>query len=60
MEAEMGGTWNTDKGTRITYKISSENVIAHDRPQPIWEEDTEVDQNRLLNWTEISEDGIQW
>lgn len=32
----MGGTWNTDD-TRTIYKISSENVIAHDRPQPIWE-----------------------
>lgn len=43
MEAELGGTWNTDD-TRNIYKISSENVIAHDRPQPIW---------KLQKWIKI-------
>jgi hypothetical protein len=40
MEAERGGAWNTDGDTTI-YKTSSANVIALDRPQPIWEESTD-------------------
>jgi hypothetical protein len=44
----MGGTWNTDEDTKTIHKITSENFIAHDRPQPICEEDIDVDKNRLL------------
>jgi hypothetical protein len=57
MEAEMGGTWNTYEDTRTMYL---QNVIAHDRSQSIWKENTEVDKNILLNRIEISEDGVQW